>query len=185
MMDQKNKVDWLLLPLELWDYVFRHHVVDEYDALRLAQTCVTLWEVYKSNGVKEWAWHNRWTGEVEEWYEFYENNWKGPRRLSNFKKEGVWRTLHENGQPSCETHWMNGKEHGLSRGWYENGQLRWENHRVNGELHGLERIWHVTGQLYWENHWASGELHGLERWWDTNGVMIDEKNWVHGVVEDE
>ena len=58
-------VNWLLLPPELWDYVLRYHVVDEYDALRLARTCTALWEVYKSNGVKEWAWHNRWTRDCQ------------------------------------------------------------------------------------------------------------------------
>ncbi len=155
-MDQTNKVDWLLLPFELWDYVFRYHVVNEYDALRLAQTCSTLWEVYKSNGVKEWAWRNRWTREVEEIH--YDNDkWKGAKRWSDGKKDGAWRAWYADGELHWKEHWVNGKQHGLDRGWYENGQLHWEEHWVDGKRHGLSRTWDYNGQLRWERHWADGK----------------------------
>ena len=158
VMDKKNKVDWLLLPLELWDYVFRYHVVDEYDALRLAQTCTTLWEVYKSNGVKEWAWRNRWTREVNQI--LYCCPFKGAMRWSDGKKEGAWRL------------------------WYDNGELHWKEHWVDGKQHGLERGWYGNGQLRWEEYWVDGKQHGVSRRWDTNGVITYEKNWVHIVAED-
>ena len=204
-MDQTNKVDWLLLPLELWDYVFRFWVVDEYHALRLAQTCTTLWEVYKSNGVKEWAWRNRWIKEAEAWGTC--GYWKGAERCSDLKKEGVWRSFyharqlwreehwvdgklhgvtrawHNNGQLACERHWQNGKEHGLRREWKDNEQLWFECPFVYGKRHGLSREWYENGQLHWEDHWVDGKGHGFSAW-DQNGVITYEKNWVYGVEQD-
>ncbi len=162
---------WLLLPLELWDYVFRHHVVDEHDALRLAQTCTTLWEVYKSNGVKEWAWHNRWIREVDEVH--YGIKWKGTKRWSDDNKECTWRALYTNGQLNCERHFGGGELHGLDRGWHASGKLWWEHYWVDGERHGFEREWYDNGQLRLVRHWANGKLYGLRNWWDQNGVMMD------------
>ena len=153
----KGNVDWISLPFELWDYVFRYHVVDEYDALRLAQTCTALWEVYKSNGVKEWAWRNRWTREVKECR--FINTWTGARRCSDDKKEGTWRISYDKEPFSFEQHWVDGKMHGLSRSWYDDGQL------------------------HWEEHWVNGKRHGLRRWWYRNGVIDYEKNWVHRVEQ--
>ena len=178
-MNENINVDWLLLPPELWDYVFRYHVVDEYDALRLAQTCTALWEVYKGNGVKEWAWRNRWIREVDE--NMFGNNWNGTRRWSDGKKEGTWQT---DGEPCCEDHWANGELHGLDLAWHHNRQLNWETHWVYGKQHGLSRSWYENGQLRWEENWVDGKEHGLWRACSENGVKYYEKNWVHGVVED-
>ena len=181
-MDQKNKVDWLSLPFELWDYIVRYHVVDEYDALRLAQTCSTLWEVYKSNGVKQWAWGNRWIRDVEQTK--WGDNWKGAMRWSDDKKERVWRSLYDNGELHWEEHWVDGKKHGLARGWCGNGQLRREEHWVDGKLHGLARGWHYNGKLWWEEHWVDGKKHGLRRQFLSNGKLAWETHWVHGINVD-
>ena len=173
-------VNWTLLPFELWDYVFRYHVVDEYDALRLAQTCTTRWEVYKSNGAKEWAWRNRWIREVQELDKYFEHNWKGTRRCSDDKKEGAWRMWYDNGQLRWESHWVDGKRHGF-RGWYDDGQLHWESQCVYGKQHGFDWTWYDNGQLFWEIHWVDGKKHGMEYVWNQNGVMRYKINWVHGV----
>ena len=164
-------MDWLLLPLEVWDYLFRYHVVDEYDALRLAQTCTTLWEVYKGNGVKEWAWRNRWTREVNPL--LWGTKWKGLMRWSDNKKEGTWLAWHYNNKQWREQHYVNGELHGMERSWYDNGQLSevqqiWE----NGKRYGLERAWHRNGLLYLETRWVRGKRHGLER------RLIDTRRWI-------
>ncbi len=115
-------VNWTLLPFELWDYVFRYHVVDEYDALNFARTCTVLWEVYKSNGVKEWAWRNRWTRRIN--ILLQDQLEIGFIRWSDDKREGIWVVYKDYGEWLwMEEHYVNGKLHGSKREWYRNGRL--------------------------------------------------------------
>ncbi len=166
-MDQKNKVDWLLLPLELWDYVFRYHIINKYDALRLAQTCTKLWGVYKGGGAKEWVWNNRLTAEVEE-RDIWNQIWKG-RRCWNGKRAGLWRGF-TGEQQWVEYNYVQGERHGLGR-HFRDGEVRWEDWWVKDKRHGMERGWYRNGQLWWEKKWVNGDAPHNQRIWHQNGVL--------------
>ncbi len=165
-------MDWAtLLPVELWDSIFREYVLDEHDALRLAQTCRTLWGVYKGGGAKEHAFWRLWTYEAveEDRCTIYGEAMQttGRRRRSDGKKEGTWiravRAINHLFVCECEEQWANGKKHGRSRAWHRSGIIAVEKTYVQAVKHGRERVWFPDGTLYWETHYARGMRHGTDR----------------------
>ena len=92
------------------------------------------------------------------------------------KRDGLWRSWHENGQLRTEKNYKDGKGDGLSMRWYENGQLQREYNYKDGKRDGLWRGWYANGQLEREKNYKDGKGDGLYRGWHENGQLEYEYN---------
>jgi antitoxin component YwqK of YwqJK toxin-antitoxin module len=87
---------------------------------------------------------------------------------------GVWRSWHENGEPSIESHYENGTLTGAFRMWSDAGRLLYAGrHDARGRMDGpFERWWpDGTPRLRWEMH--AGVHDGpIEAWYPSGALRM-------------
>jgi antitoxin component YwqK of YwqJK toxin-antitoxin module len=64
---------------------------------------------------------------------------------SNGKRDGLWKSYYENGNPWSEGMYEHGLENGRTTAWYENGKKRYEGETINGKPTGKWLFWDEKG----------------------------------------
>ena len=122
-------------------------------------------------------------GELIEKIEYYDNGKKKKMYAvsSDGKKQGPYKSWHNNGQLAGEGNYVDDMPHGLGEGWNEDGQLMGIENYDNGKKHGLFQSWHENGQKQFEGNFANDKVHGKVIYWYTTGQKWIEENYDNGM----
>jgi antitoxin component YwqK of YwqJK toxin-antitoxin module len=79
----------------------------------------------------------------------YHKNGKVEMRgmMKNGKRDGVWRSWYESGQPWSETTFKDGVKNGKTTTWYDNGNKRYEGFFKNNKESGRWVFWTENGSI--------------------------------------
>lgn len=88
------------------------------------------------------------------------------------KKEGVWKTWYESGQPHKTAEYKNGELHGTMKSYYPSGKLFELEEYKDGKLHGRRAEFYKNGRARFDWKFADGKPVARERkmYYD-NGVL--------------
>jgi len=118
------------------------------------------------------------------WKTYHENgqlNVEG--NFKDAKKDGLWKMYNKNGQLRYEGNWKDAKKEGLSKTYYENGQLESEGNWKDGNQEELWKTYHENGQLKSEGNLKEGKENGITKIYQENGQLKEEINWREGKQE--
>jgi uncharacterized protein len=88
-------------------------------------------------------------------------------QIHNFKRDGLWKKYHHNGNVKLERHYCNGIPCGEIRVYYKNGQLNSAGFvDNNGYPDGLWKGFFESGKLKWEINFE----HGITKGWSSHYV---------------
>ncbi len=99
------------------------------------------------------------------------------------KRQGTWRTFHEDGRLVTEVSYRDGRVDGTTVDWYPELQVRAdEAHWRDGLLEGLSRSWNTDGRLTSLAHWRRGRLHGVSERYGAAGEVISAEVYDDGIL---
>ncbi len=76
---------------------------------------------------------NSYCGVVREYHDLEEKKLKSEVFVVNGKKEGPYKSYHENGQLRVEVNYIDGLEQGIKKSYHYNGQLMREVNFIDGK----------------------------------------------------
>jgi uncharacterized protein len=97
--------------------------------------------------------------------------------LISGKKEGIWNSWYEEGQPKCEEMFKDGIHIGPYVSWFEYGKKELEGNYLNGKKEGLWISWYERGQKKSEENYKDGLKNGLTVSWFVNGQKESEGSY--------
>ena len=100
----------------------------------------------------------------------------------NGKKEGVYKSMYENGNIEIKCNYKNGKKEGVWEKWFKNGTLKYQGGYKNGQKEGTLKSWFSNGNLSFINTYKNGKKHGLCKNYSKtgSGLILCDKNYENG-----
>ena len=89
------------------------------------------------------------------------------------RRNGPWRSYHENGMPKDSTNYMDGQKQGISLGWHDNGQRRFIGQYDKGIASGAWTWFHRNGTPSTKEEYVKGKLSRLECF-DSTGTLTGQ-----------
>jgi len=89
---------------------------------------------------------------------FYTNSFtlKSEVYILNGKKNGIYRSFHENGQIYEESNYLDGKLNGIKNTYNKNGNIESECIYIDGKENGIYKEYRITGELWYEINFLNG-----------------------------
>jgi len=107
------------------------------------------------------------TGVIRTYHDEEKTKLKEEYFICDNKKEGIYKSYHDNGQLKEEVNYIDGKKNGIRKSYHENGQLWDEVNYIDGKENGILKLYHRNGQLEIEVNYIDGKANGF-----INHIMI-------------
>ena len=96
------------------------------------------------------------------------------------KRQGKYKTYHQNGKIQCDCNFNNGKEDSIQKIYYENGNIQVISNFKNGKEDGIETYYFKNGQIWSERLYKDGKLLEVLTNYDKDGISMEKGNLKDG-----
>ncbi len=99
-------------------------------------------------------------------------------RLSEVKKDSIWKTWHYNGQLESVGNYIENLQDGKWKTWFDNGQLKSEGTFKLGKKEGIWKTLYDNGKIASDGNYTNDLPDGLWKSWYSNGQLTSSGNYI-------